>query len=252
MNLLRRLPYDNPVRSSLRSIRHQLVGEPVQIMRLNSYSQAGEDRVLASLFLMMNIVRPSYLDIGACRYDIGSNTYLFYQGGSRGVCVEPDPRIFRTFKEHRSEDICVNAAVTSVSNGTMELFLFDDPSMNTMVREEAQRRDEVGECRLVGSVKVPSLRLEDIIDQNCSTLPDFVSLDVEGVDYEILSSFDFDRYPVPVWIVETVDYSPTHVKTKVVKTLDLMNDRGYFVYADTYINTIFVSRAWFENYRVVE
>jgi hypothetical protein len=79
-------------------------------------------------------------------------------------------------------------------------------------------------------------------------LPDLISLDVEGVDYQILCAFDFNKYPVPVWIVETCEYSENHIKPKVTSIVDLMLSKGYFVFADTYINTIFVNQQWFDNY----
>jgi len=120
--------------------------------------------------------------------------------------------------------------------------------LNTTSYEEAKRRDEIGEYHLVDSRIVPAIRIEEVIQRHFSGLPDFISLDVEGADFEILAAFDFANYPVPVWVVETVRYSVNHIKEKVTSIAELMESRGYFVYADTYINTIFVETSWFFNY----
>jgi FkbM family methyltransferase len=193
----------------------------------------------------MKIECPSYIDVGAYKYDSCSNTYLFYLNGSRGVCIEPDPRLYSAFKANRQGDVCLNAAISYGREEEVELFLFTEPSMNTLLEDEARRRDQVGESKLVGSVRVPTIRLELVIETYFRRLPDFVSIDIEGLDYEILANFDFGRYPVPVWMVETVEYSPSHIKPKLAQMQTLMESKGYFIYADTYINTCFVKNDWF-------
>jgi FkbM family methyltransferase len=238
---------DTVIRSFLRTVRNRLIS-PVQIPTINCYSQAGEDRILAFLFQSMGITRPKYIDIGAYKAAFCNNTYLFYLQGSRGVCIEPDPRLFDALKATRTEDICLNAAVGLNHESEVELYLFDEPSLNTLSLEEAKRRDAVGEYKLIGSRKVPAVRIEDVIGAHFTELPSFISLDVEGVDYDILAGFDFDTYKVPIWIVESVEYSPSHVKARVNGLVELMETKGYFVYGYTYINTIFVHRAWFERH----
>ncbi len=68
----------------LRTVRVALGTQPVEV---NSYSQAGEDRILWFLFKSLGIDRPRYVDVGANLPDVSSNPYLFYRNGSRGVCV---------------------------------------------------------------------------------------------------------------------------------------------------------------------
>jgi len=58
----------------------------------------------------------------------------------------------------------------------------------------------------------------------------------------------FDKvifYPIPVICVESCDYSETHIKPKDNQIIEFLTSIGYEVYADTYINTIFVNRKWF-------
>jgi hypothetical protein len=56
-----------------------------------SYSQSGEDVIVDFIFQILKIQKPSYLDVGAHHPSYLSNTYLFYQKGCQGVCIEPDP-----------------------------------------------------------------------------------------------------------------------------------------------------------------
>ena len=74
--------------------------------------------------------------------------------------------------------------------------------------------------------------------------PDLVSLDVEGWDLDILRSIDFARYRPYVFCVETISYAEgdgSGVKSTEIHALMLEN--GYRLYADTYINSIFVAES---------
>lgn len=215
----------------------------------NSHAQAGEDRVLDFLFSTMGIRTISYIDIGANHPTKYNNTYLFYCKKGRGVLIEPDPVFTKVLKKARPGDIVVNAAISDKGNGVADFYIFDEPSINTLSKEEAGIRQQSGKNKLKAMVQIPMLTIEDIIkDQLGNALPLLISLDVEGVDYAVLNAFDFNRYPVPVWVVETCSYSEGHIKPKEQRIIDLMLSKGYFVYADTYVNSIFVNRDWFNNY----
>jgi FkbM family methyltransferase len=238
--------YSSIIKKILRKIYHAFFPQPVVINQFNTYSQAGEDQILNFLFQTIGISKPTYIDIGANKPDFGSNTYLHYiMTGSRGVCIEPDAHLFQQFKEARPEDICLNVAIGFNDIEEADFFIFEEPSLNTMSEAEAFSREAVGIYKLVGKVKTPVVRLEQILQNHFKHLPDYISLDVEGIDFEVLKSFDFNTYPVPVWIVETVDYSHNHIKNKNWEIIEFMKTQGYFVYGDTYINTIFVLSDWF-------
>ena len=217
-------------------------------LRVNSFAQAGEDRILDFLFGSMGIRKISYIDIGANDPVFCNNTYLFYTRKCRGILVEPDPVFNNVLKKMRPRDTVVEAAISNEA-GQAELYIFDEPSVNTLSKEEADLRLASGRYKLKSVTKIPLLTIGNIIIKHLQNkTPDLISLDVEGVDYAVLQAFDFEKYPVPVWIVETCEYSENHIKPKVNNIIELMTGKGYFVYADTYINTIFVHTKWFREY----
>ena len=65
------------------------------------------------------------------------------------------------------------------------------------------------------------------------------------MDLLVLQSLNFDEYPIPVICAETCTYSENYIKPKDLRISEFMRGKGYFVYADTYINTIFVNSKWF-------
>jgi FkbM family methyltransferase len=216
-----------------------------------SNSQAGEDRIVNYLFGTMGINSISYIDIGANNPVSCNNTYLFYIKGSRGVLIEPDFNFNERIKKTRPNDIIINVAISDEGDKHADFFVFDPPSLNTLSKEEAEMRTQSGVIKLVETRSIKLVTIENIIKENLNDiLPHLISLDVEGVDYRVLKSFDFKKYPVPVWIVETCEYTENHIKPKVTSIIDLMLSKDYFVYADTYINTIFVNKEWFNTYNV--
>ena len=111
--------------------------------------------------------------------------------------------------------------------------------------EEADNRVTYGTYKVIEVVKVPLMNINRLIQENFSTFPELLSIDIEGMDLQVLKSLNFDQYPIPVICVETCTYSENHIRPKDRTIEEFLRAKGYEVYADTYINTIFVSKNWF-------
>ncbi len=212
-----------------------------------SYSQCGEDLIVSFLMNILGISRPSYLDIGAHHPTYLSNTYLFYRRGCRGVCVEPDPELFKKIKRKRKGDRCLNVGVGSDPEpvSEMDFFIMSSRTLNTFSKTEAERYQSYGNQKIKQVVSIPLIPINDMIRNHFSSIPNFVSLDVEGLDLQILQSMDFSKYRPEVFCVETLSYTENRTERKLNEIIDLMHRKKYITYADTYINTIFVEQgAW--------
>lgn len=208
-----------------------------------SYSQCGEDLIVNFIFNTLNVAHPTYLDIGAHHPKYLSNTHLFYRHGSRGVNIEPDPFLFRKIKKARRSDKNLNVGLASEA-GQMKLHIFTSRTLNTFSEDEATKYVNGGHER-IGSELIDVLTIDSVMNQYFEVTPDFVSLDVEGMDLEILQSIDFSRFRPTVFCIETITYSRTGEGEKLTSIDEMMADRGYLKYADTYINTIYVdSESW--------
>lgn len=208
-----------------------------------SYAQCGEDLIVSSAFSILGISNPSYLDLGAHHPTYLSNTYYFYRQRRYGVCVEPDPVCFKSFQKKRKRDVCLNVGAGIEANAEADFFLMSAATLNTFSQEEAERIDKETSYKIIQQIKVPLVPINQIIEQHFRSAPNFVSLDIEGLDLELLHSFDFDRWRPEVFCIETVVFSES--RSGSVKTTDIiqfMKKQGYFVFADTYINTIFVDQ----------
>ena len=75
--------------------------------------------------------------------------------------------------------------------------------------------------------------------------PNFISIDVEGLDLEIVKSLDFERFRPEVFCIETISFSIDNTEKKLGEIPAFLHSKGYITYADTHINTIFCDAALF-------
>lgn len=233
------------IKEVLRKIKHTFFPQPIIIKEYNSYSQAGEDAVLAFLFEDKKMKSVSYLDIGTNKPDNLNNTYLLYKKGSTGVCVEADVTLVPAIQKVRPNDKVIHAGVAVGDSKEADFYIFDITGLNTFDKEEAEKRAAFGTYKIKEVVRVPLISINQIIKENFISYPDFLSIDIEGLDLAVLQSLDFEKYPVSVICVETCTYSENHIRPKDHSIVEFVLSKGYEVYADTYINTIFVNKNWF-------
>lgn len=209
----------------------------------HSYAQAGEDLIIDFAAGAMQIENVSYLDIGAHHPTHFSNTYLFYKRGYQGVLVEPDPDLMASIRRLRPRDTCIEAGVGVHSAADARFFVMSTRTLNTFSEEEARRYEAMGTQRIEKILPVAMVTLDQILaDQFRGREPTLVSIDVEGLDFEVLSTLDLKRHRPPIICVETLQYSETREEIKDTRIARLMSDNDYFAYGDTYINTIFVDQ----------
>ena len=205
-----------------------------------SFSQTGEDLLVDFLIKILKIPKFTYLDIGAHHPVFLNNTYLFYTQGFRGVCVEPDPVLFEIFKKNRKGDQVLNFGVGSASQKEADFYLLSTASLNTFSKKDADRYVSHGKQKIEKILKIPFIGINDLIKEYFQACPTFISLDVEGLDFDILRSFDFQKHRPTIFCLETLTYTEDHSERKLVEIIEYMHKNNYMTWADTYINTIFV------------
>jgi FkbM family methyltransferase len=224
----------------MRSFR-QLIGDSKK-----SYAQCGEDLIIEYLFTVLGIKQPFYLDLGAHHPTYLSNTYFFYEKGFTGVCVDADPSLIAAFENIRPRDKILNLGV-GVEESLLDFYLMSTKTLNTFSKAEAERYVSYGNQQIEKIIKVEINTIDSIIKNYCKKIPNLISLDVEGLDFIILKSLNFDRFRPEVFCIETLNYTEDKTERKLTEIIDLMNEKGYMVYADTYINTIFVDKSIWVN-----
>ena len=206
-----------------------------------SYAQCGEDLIVDHLIKIIGVKEPYYLDLGAHHPTYLSNSYYFYEKGFTGVCVDADPSLISAFEKIRQRDLILNLGV-GIEKSVLDFYLMSSKTLNTFSKAEAERYVSYGNQQIEKVIKVEVETINFIIKKHCKRVPNLISLDVEGLDFMILQSFDFDQFRPEIFCIETLSYTEDKTERKLTEIIELMNQKGYMVYADTYINTIFVDK----------
>lgn len=189
-----------------------------------------DDIILLELITRLGLDHVNYLDIGVCHPIMRNNTYLFYELGYSGVLVEPNPEFHSLIEEYRSKDTLLKIGVSS-EKGELDYYNFPKtPGLNTFVKDVAEHRRKLGYEYTKDKILLENINT--MIEENFDTYPQIIDIDVEGLDYQILSSFDATKYPVSIIMCECTEGDEA--------LISLMQQKGYKVYAHTIENYIFV------------
>jgi hypothetical protein len=142
----------------------------------------------------------------------------------------------------RPRDVCLNVGVAVEASAPLPFHVFENPALSTFSRQQADLLVRSGEHRLIETISVPVVAVNDLLTRAPSGATTFVSLDCEGMDLEILTGIDFDALRPAVLCVETarpsLEGSP-ELAPKVEEIHALLRSKGYWAFADTYVNTIY-------------
>ena len=160
-----------------------------------SYSSVNEDNIID--WLTGHKQKGTYIDIGAYDPDHINNTKLFYLRGWRGINVEPNEHGYKRFVELRPGDINLNCAV---GIGEADFYYRGEGSGNTFVKDTADQRG------FTEKRKVQLKPLSEIFAENNLTRVDFISIDVETFEHEVIKSNDWNKYKANVLCLEGRGY----------------------------------------------
>ena len=210
-----------------------------------SYAQQGEDLALWEiLHLVLRIEHPTYMDVGAHHPVFNNNTYYFYERGSRGVLVEPNPGLHGVLEQVRPHDVLVRAGIGVTAQAEADFYIIggsEDGQLNTFSREQAEAlvTRSRGHYSIAKVMKIPLLNINDLMRRHWNGPPNLLSLDTEGFDLPILRSLDFKRLRPDVVCVETVEIGGRRLLADIMQ---LMANNNYEIRGGSFINTIFVDR----------
>ena len=203
-----------------------------------SYSQEGEDMILRKVF--EGAEKGFYIDVGAHHPQRFSNTYYFYKQGWRGINIDAMPGSMKSFRRSRPGDINLEVPVSSTKQA-MTFYMFDEPALNGFSERLAEQRSAGAQAyRIVSTETLETSTLAQILGEH---LPqgqriDFMSVDVEGLDYDVLLSNDWSRFRPAIVLVEILNSSLEELRNHEITRL--LNANGY-VSAFKTMNTVFFS-----------
>lgn len=146
------------------------------------------------------------MDIGAHRPIKISNSFYFYIRGWHGITVEPQVDLYELHCNARHRDTQINVGIDLLA-GEMDFYRMNYSTLSTFSKEEAERMANMPDHEILETIKVPVLPLSEVLSKYAgNTKIDFMSVDVEGKDMDVLKSNDWDRFRPTIVVVETSEY----------------------------------------------
>ena len=154
-----------------------------------------------------------FVEFGATDGVSGSNTFLLEKEfGFKGILAEPNPKQRKNIEKKRNA-IIVDECVWIKSGENLKLT--DDGDLSTLNFFDISKNKK-------SSFNVKTISLTDMLKQhNAPSLIDYLSIDTEGSEYDILSSHDFSKYK---FSVITIEHNYTNQREKINK---LLTKNGY-------------------------
>jgi len=201
-----------------------------------SFAQEGEDLILARIFGDQR--RGTYVDVGAHHPRRFSNTYMLYRRGWSGVNIDAAPGSMALFDLHRSRDINLELGVAATAE-TRDFYVFNEPALNTFDAERA-KSIEKPPYRIVRVDSIKCMPLAKILREHSIGPIDLLTIDVEGFDYQVLTTVDWKASRPRVVLTE--QFSRDLVGLLDSQTHRFMTDRGYRIIAKTFNSVFYVNQ----------
>lgn len=200
-----------------------------------SYSQEGEDLILQRFFEKQTM--GFYVDVGAHHPRRYSNTYLFYKKGWSGINIDAMPNSMKRFDKFRPRDINIEKPISGKKQ-ILKYYAFNESALNGFSKKISEERNGKNGYFLKFTRDIETCTLEGILDNH---LPenkniDFLSIDVEGLDFEVLKSNNFEKYRPKLILIELIGINLSSIENnevyKYLKKID------YYIYGKA-IHTVF-------------
>ena len=169
-----------------------------------SFAQQGEDLILDRVFnkiLLKDVFKThTYVDVGAYDAIDHSVTYLLYLRGWKGVVFDPSISTLKSFRRWRKKDIFINAVVGEEDGVDVNFYIHKDSYGDQCLTSTKYPNSK--NFNDLDKFVFRQVNLNNELRRQSLNKIDFLNLDVEGAELEILKNFDFEFFKPSVIAVE--------------------------------------------------
>ena len=214
-----------------------LYDDKINPFYVKSYSQEGEDLILTRI--LGEKKEGFYIDVGAHHPKRFSNTFLFYKRGWRGINIEARPGSKKIFDKIRPRDINVEVPISS-EDKILKYYMFNEPALNGFSDELTKSRIGLKNYKIIKEIDLHTKTLKEVLDSNMieNQHIDFMTIDVEGLDYDVLLSNDWTKYKPSIILIEDVGFDLRSMESS--KVYNYLIGKGYSLIVKIF-NTLFFS-----------
>lgn len=186
-----------------------------------SQSQLGQD--IEVLKFYDNKYDGFFVEIGASDGINLSNTYLLEsQYKWKGICCEVIPKNFEKLIKNRPNSICYNEAVYNNTGLTVTFYISNKNNLLSGIANYIDRHKSTVDSNKT-CIRVQTISLLDVLNNaNAPSFIEYMSLDTEGSEFEILKNFDFEKYTFGL-----IDVEHNFVEPRRSEIKNLLLSKGY-------------------------
>ena len=170
-------------------------------LKKKSYSMDGEDIEVFNYFKNKKI--GFYVDVGAYHPIQRNNTMLLYLNGWEGINIDISDFSIKLFNHLRPRDNNLNLAISN-KEGNIEMFYQKKLSQLSTIKKDFANKSFQGNIK---TKEINSKTLTSVLNDSKfkEKKIDFLDIDVEGADIDVLESLDFRRYSPEIICVEVIE-----------------------------------------------
>jgi FkbM family methyltransferase len=186
-----------------------------------SYSQIGQDLEVVKFY--NNKQNGFFIEVGASDGITLSNTYLLEtQFNWKGICCEPIPKNFEKLVKNRKNSVCFKEAVYNQSGLILTFDIANKYDLLSGISTHIDKyRKDVNANKT--TIQVQTITLLDVLDRaNAPSFIEYMSLDTEGSEFEILKNFDFGKYTFGL-----IDVEHNFIEPRRTEIRNLLASKGY-------------------------
>lgn len=200
------------------------------LMYKSGFSLFAEDAMIKGIADRYHIDVLHYVDIGANHPYFGNASVLFYLNGATGCLVEPNARLIPLLEKCRVNDLVINKGVSSQDNNGKSMIYYDVEDIDTISTFSKEVVEKYRKKKIPYMEKcIEMICLNSLLDEYAEKV-NYISIDVEGGEFEILKDFDFKKYDIEFLNIEKGDN----------RCISLILENGYEKAGETPSNWIFI------------
>jgi hypothetical protein len=203
------------------------------------YGQNSEDSILVKYLPEGN---GRYLDVGSGWPVRGSNSYYFYKRGWNGLTIDPIDQNILLQKIFRPRDHQIRALI-GIAHGEADFYRFEPYEYSTSNVQVAKDIIQLKQARLVNVERYSIMRLDSLNLKALPSEPTLLSIDVEGKDFDVLLSINWNEYLPRVICIETWS---NHSEYKI-EINSLLKERGYLLKEEISLSNIYVHNSYLKS-----
>jgi hypothetical protein len=219
-------------------IFHNLYIKNRSFIKRKSYSMDGEDQIIEKLF--KDLKTGIYVDVGCYHPTEISNTALLYNKGWNGINIDISEYTIKLFNFLKPDDVNLNLAISNV-NDFVEFFCQKKLSKLSTLSKSRSKLVFQGKTITKKIIcKTLTKAIDDSIYKNQQI--DFLNIDAEGHDFEVLESLDFNRYSPKVICIELMpdDWDFKNFQVNQTKAYKLLINKSYKLHWSGIVSHIFL------------